>query len=153
MWVTHSCLFEIPWAPRSMGILQVGRLEWESVPFSRGSSQLRDGTGVSCIAGGSLPSEPHVRSIRCYMFTHVARMYHTWLARLFQKTLPQDGIQGLICNLKGREWSFLILWTFLLYHPFFVWLTHYPLSGASLVAHMVKKLPAMQDTWVRSLCW
>ena len=25
--------------------------------------------------------------------------------------------------------------------------------GASLVAHMVKNLPAMQETWVRSLSW
>ena len=31
----------------------------------------------------------------------------------------------------------------------------YPLqySWASLVAHMVKNLPAMQDTWVRPLGW
>ena len=26
-------------------------------------------------------------------------------------------------------------------------------SGASLVARMIKKLPAMRDTWVRSLSW
>ena len=31
----------------------------------------------------------------------------------------------------------------------------YPLqySWASLVAQLVKNLPAMRDTWVRSLCW
>ena len=34
------------------GILQVGILEWGAVPFSRGSSQPRDGTQVSHIAGG-----------------------------------------------------------------------------------------------------
>ena len=33
------------------GILQVRALEWVALPFSRGSSQLRDGTLVSCIAG------------------------------------------------------------------------------------------------------
>ena len=27
------------------------------------------------------------------------------------------------------------------------------LKGASLVAHLVKNLPAMQETWVRSLGW
>ena len=27
------------------------------------------------------------------------------------------------------------------------------LDGASLVAQMVKSLPAMQETWVRSLIW
>ena len=34
-----------------MGILQARKLEWVSIPFSRGSSQLRDRTQVSCIAG------------------------------------------------------------------------------------------------------
>ena len=38
------------------GILQAKILEWVaipfSIPFSKGFSQLRDGTRVSCIAGG-----------------------------------------------------------------------------------------------------
>ena len=34
------------------GILQARILEWVAVPFSRGSSQPRDSTQVSCIAGG-----------------------------------------------------------------------------------------------------
>ena len=33
-------------------------LEWVAYPFSRGSSQPRNQTGVSCIAGSSLPGEP-----------------------------------------------------------------------------------------------
>ena len=33
------------------GILQARILEWVAFPFSRGSSQPRDGTQVSCIAG------------------------------------------------------------------------------------------------------
>ena len=33
------------------GIFQVRILEWVVIPFSRGSSQLRDQTWVSCIAG------------------------------------------------------------------------------------------------------
>ena len=33
------------------GILQARVLEWVAIPFSRGSSQPRDRTGVSCIAG------------------------------------------------------------------------------------------------------
>ena len=32
-------------------------LEWVAYPFSRGSSQPRNQTGVSCIAGDSLPAE------------------------------------------------------------------------------------------------
>ena len=39
------------------GILQARILEWIAFPFSRGSSQPRDGTQVSCIAGNSLLSE------------------------------------------------------------------------------------------------
>ena len=34
------------------GILQVRILEWVAIPFSRGSSQLRDQSQVSCTAGG-----------------------------------------------------------------------------------------------------
>ena len=38
-------------APLSMGILQARTLEWVAMPTSRGSSQPRDWTQVSCIAG------------------------------------------------------------------------------------------------------
>ena len=38
------------------GILQVRILEWVAVPFSRGSSQPRDQTQVSHIAGGFFTS-------------------------------------------------------------------------------------------------
>ena len=50
-------LFTIPWtvahqAPLSMGILQARILEWVAMPCSRGSSQPRGQTWVSCLAGG-----------------------------------------------------------------------------------------------------
>ena len=38
------------------GILQVRILEWEAVPFSRGPSQPKDQTQVSCNAGGFFTS-------------------------------------------------------------------------------------------------
>ena len=38
--------------PSVHGIPQARLLEWVAVPFSRGSSQPRDQTQVSCIAGG-----------------------------------------------------------------------------------------------------
>ena len=41
-----------------MDILQARILEWADFPFSRGSSQPRDQTQVSCIAGDSLSTEP-----------------------------------------------------------------------------------------------
>ena len=57
--LSHSVVSDsaTPWtaavqAPPSMGILQARLLEWVVMPSFRGSSQLRDGTQVSCIAGG-----------------------------------------------------------------------------------------------------
>ena len=41
------------------GILQARILEWVAFLFSRGSSQPRDRTQVSSIAGNSLSAEPH----------------------------------------------------------------------------------------------
>ena len=51
------CYSITPWtiaclAALSMGILQASILEWVAYPFSRGSSQLRNRTRVSCIASG-----------------------------------------------------------------------------------------------------
>ena len=46
------------------GISQARILEWIAISFSRGSSPSRDGTGVSCMAGGffmaKLPETPLV---------------------------------------------------------------------------------------------
>jgi len=51
-----SGLFVTPWteahqADLSKAILQARILEWVAIPFSRGSSQPRDWTQVSCISG------------------------------------------------------------------------------------------------------
>ena len=52
MKVTQSCpTLCDPTDYRVHGILQARILEWVAFPFSRGSSQLRDRTQVSCIAG------------------------------------------------------------------------------------------------------
>ena len=69
MWTIVQCCAEPlshvwlcnPWtvarqAPLSMGILQARRLEWVAKPFSRGPSQPRNQTGVSCTAGGFFTS-------------------------------------------------------------------------------------------------
>ena len=39
-----------------LGILQARILEWVAIPFSKGSSQSRDRTWVSCISGRFFPS-------------------------------------------------------------------------------------------------
>ena len=50
---SQSCLtFCNPIDYRVHGSLQARMLEWVAFPFSRGSSQPRDPTGVSCTAGG-----------------------------------------------------------------------------------------------------
>ena len=51
--VCHSDMFNFLWAPGSSvhGILRARILEWGATPFSRGSSQPRDQTHISCIAG------------------------------------------------------------------------------------------------------
>ena len=61
--LSHVRLFVTPWtvalqASLSMGILQARILEWVAMPSSRGSSQPRDRTHISHIAGRALPSEP-----------------------------------------------------------------------------------------------
>ena len=71
--LSHVWLFAVPWtlacqAPLSMGILQARILEWVAYPFSRGSSQPRNRTGVSCIAGGFLPTELSVKPGYCFYY-------------------------------------------------------------------------------------
>ena len=61
-------LFATPWTIH--GILQTRILEGVAFPFSRGSSQPRDRTQVSCIAGISLPAEPQFSSVQ---FSSVAQ--------------------------------------------------------------------------------
>ena len=58
-----SCVrLSTPWtvacqAPLSMGILQARILEWVAIPFSRGSSQPKDQTCISYIAGRFFTTE------------------------------------------------------------------------------------------------
>ena len=53
MKVAQSCLTLCnPMDYTAQGILQARILEWVAIPFSRASSQPKDRTQVSCIAGG-----------------------------------------------------------------------------------------------------
>ena len=55
--VAQLCqLFPDPMNYTIYGILQARKLEWVAVPFSMGSSQTRDRTEVSCIAGRFITS-------------------------------------------------------------------------------------------------
>ena len=68
-------------------ILQATILEWVDFPFSRGSSQPRDQTQVSHIAGGFLPAEPQGKPKN----TGVGS-----LSLLQQIFLSQESNQGLL---------------------------------------------------------
>ena len=81
--VSHSVVPDsaTPWtvahqAPLVHGVLQARILEWVAILFSRGSSQSRDRTWVSSIAGrfNSLPSEPPGKS-HCYIFTYLLTFF------------------------------------------------------------------------------
>ena len=50
-------LFVTPWTVAHHGIFQARVLEWVAISFSRGSSQPRDWTSVSCTAADALPSK------------------------------------------------------------------------------------------------
>ena len=52
------------------GILQARILEWVTFRCSRGSSQPRDQTQVSCVAVDSLPAEPQGKLLVCHRHVH-----------------------------------------------------------------------------------
>ena len=61
--LSHVWFFATPWtlahqAPLPMGIYQARILEWVAMPSARWSSQPRDPTCVSCIAGKFCTTEP-----------------------------------------------------------------------------------------------
>ena len=75
------------------GILQARALKWVAISFSRGSSQPRDRTHVSCIAGGLLLSEPPGKSPQ---FSDIIKF--PLLGRKLRHTNPQP--QASICQSK-----------------------------------------------------
>ena len=52
------------------GISQAGILEWVAISSSRGSSQLRDRSCVSCIAGGFFTAETPGKPYTIYRHTY-----------------------------------------------------------------------------------
>ena len=97
------------------GILQASILEWVAFPFSRGSSQSRDGTQVSCIADGFFTSwatreallafkVPAIRAIYCdkqSISSSVERIVHGPITA-----------SSLITKQKRRTKGWLATWSF-----------------------------------------
>ena len=106
------------------GILQARILEWVAIPFSRGSSQARDCTFVSCTAGrfftiwatreclsAQTPSDPLIFSFR--------EMPRAWMSEKTQLPTQPSPLQKSICHRvcldlplsisthreKGRKWN------------------------------------------------
>ena len=80
------------------GILQARILEWVAIPFSRGSSQLRDRTHVSCFLHwqvGSLPLAPPGKPQLCTHCPAIGSSKHTLLGsgnfRTFAHAAPTAG--------------------------------------------------------------
>ena len=101
--VTQSCL--ILCDPKDYtvhGILQARILEWVAVPFSRGSSQPRDRTQVSHIAGGFFTS----------WATREAPRMHKWckrqqrIIRFFCDFVSGRNMEDV--NLLGRDYGAML---------------------------------------------
>ena len=89
--VSHVPLFATPWTIQSMEFFRPEYWEWVAFPFSRGSSQPRDQTQVSCIAGGSLPAEPQG-----------SPKIRNWVAYPFSSGSSQPGNRtGVSCITRG----------------------------------------------------
>ena len=149
----HARVCVTPWteahqASLSMGFLQTRILAWVAMPSSSGSSQPRDPTCVSCIAGkffstspqGSttLHGQPPILPI-CKGIKMMAGWHHWLDGHESEWTLwVGDGQGGLACcdSCRRKESD-----------------TTERLNWTELVAQMVKHLSAMQETWVRSLGW
>ena len=108
---SHSILSYSLWPKdyRVHGILQARILEWVPVPFYRGSSQPRDQTQVSCIAGGFFTSwakrQPklglHPSSV-CVFFLPKNNMFISKTTSVETQFLYQ---QDFCLYLYIREWS------------------------------------------------
>ena len=90
-WKWKSQSYPTLWNPMDYtvhGILQARLLEWVVVPFSRGSSQTRNGTGVTYIVGGFFVSWANQGSPRIVEWVSL-----TLLQRIF---LTQESNPGLL---------------------------------------------------------
>ena len=113
------------------GTLQAGVLEWAAVPFSRGSSQPRDQTQVSCIAGGFFTSWATREVIRQEIarvntdILGISKLKWTrmgdfnsddhYIHYCGQESLRRNGVAFIVnkriqnavleCNLKMTKWS------------------------------------------------
>ena len=117
------------------GILQARMLEWVAIPFFRGSSQPRDRTQVSCIAGGFLRSEPPGKPQNAFQVwhTHFSSRPTVLVGFIYTRALHPHGAEGI--NLSDvpfvasssfhthTSWLPFCFFGVVLHWPF--WITHF----------------------------
>ena len=87
------------------GILQARILEWVAIPFSRKSSQPRDGTYVFRVAGGLFTTEPLRKPQKNEYCQVIQQTKITYLGLTFEKnwkTLNQR--RPILCILRCWQW-------------------------------------------------
>ena len=95
------------------GILQARILEWVAFPFSRGSSQPRDQTQVSCIAGGffTIWATRKVQFKNTWTYIHALWMY---------LSCQQQNLQSKLCTFeiitKIIHFKFIYFFKFLIFY-------------------------------------
>ena len=97
---SHVWLFAVLWTvPGSSvhGISQARILEWIAMLSSRGSSWPRDQTGVSCIAGRFLPSEPPGES-RLFIL-----IFYAYMVRIVWWSFTAEHISVTITQIKKQN--------------------------------------------------
>ena len=72
-----------------MGILQARILEWVAISFSRGSSQVRDPTCISCIAGDLLDWILNYQGSRTWLNLDHKTLYSKFFFSFFSHSPPQ----------------------------------------------------------------
>ena len=86
------------------GLLQARILEWVAIPFSRGSSQPRDQTHISCVAG------------RCPTIWATTYIPLFWISFPFRSPESIE-YSSLCCTMGSHQWSILciVVYTLILY--------------------------------------
>ena len=91
-------------APKSVGFFQARILEWVAISSSRGSSQPRDQTHVSCLAGGFSTTEPPGKPVfSIYIYDLQCSSAVGWILVLFEITVGSGKPESLL--LQGGWWE------------------------------------------------
>ena len=96
------------------GILQARILEWIAVPFSRGSSQSRDQTQVSRIAGGFFTSwvtKGNKKGVELPIFSFGKGLFVSLFGASWIENLDQDNGPGSKSNQNKSFPSIYYLWS------------------------------------------